>query len=75
MVVAASKHKGKHKGKGKKETLKPTKGIQKKTGPKKAKEPKCVYFQYGKEGHWKRNYKEYLDSLKGKKNEHTDAST
>ena len=55
-------------------TLKPTKGIQKKTGPKKAKEPKGVCFQCCKEGHWKRNCKEYLDSLKGKKKEHTDAS-
>ena len=37
-------------------------------------EPKGVYFQCGKEGHWKRNCKEYLESLKGKKKEHTDAS-
>ena len=74
MVVAASKHKGKQKIKGKKRALKPMKGIQKKTGPKKAKEPKGVCFQCGKEGHWKRNCKEYLDSLKGKKKEHMDAS-
>ena len=74
MVVAASKHKGKQKGKGNKGALKPTKGIQKKKGPNKAKEPKGVCFQCGKEGHWKQNYNEYLYSLKGKKKEHTDAS-
>ena len=50
MVVAASKHKGKRKGKGNKGALKPTKGIQKMKGPTKAKEPKGVCFQCGKEG-------------------------
>ena len=73
MVVAASKHKGTQKCKGNKGTLKPTKGIQKKKGPTKAKEPKGVCFQCGKERHWKRNCKEYLESLKGKKKELTDA--
>ena len=51
MVVAASKQKGKHKSKGMKGTLKPKKGIQKKTGPKKGKEPKGNCFHCGKEGH------------------------
>ena len=74
IVVAASKHKRKQKGKGKKGFLKPTKGIQKKTAPKKAKEPKGTCFHCDKEGHWKRSCKKYLESLKGKKKEHTDAS-
>ena len=74
MVVAAFKEKTKQKSKGKKGTLKPKKGIQKKTGPKKAKEPKGICFQCGKEGHWKWNCKEYMDSLNGKKKEHTNAS-
>ena len=67
MVVAASKHKGKQKGKGKKGTLKPTKGIQKKTMPKKAKEPKGICFQCGKEGHWKWNCNKYLESLRARR--------
>ena len=74
MVVAASKHKVKLKGKGNKGALKPIRGIQKKKGPAKAKEPKGVCFQCGKEGHWKRNCKEYLESFKGRKKEHTYAS-
>ena len=74
MVVAASKHKGKWKSKGNKGTFKPTKGIQKKKGPAKAKEPKGVCFQCGKEGHSKQNCMEYLESLKGRKKEHTNAS-
>ena len=74
MVVAASKQKGKQKSKGKKWTLEPNKGIQKKSRAKKAKEPKGTCFHCGKEGHWKRNYKEYLESLKGKTKEHIDAS-
>lgn len=44
MVVAASKHKGKQKGKWKKGTLKPMKGIQKKTRPKRPRSPKVSAF-------------------------------
>ena len=61
--------------KGKKGNLKPKGGVQKKIEPKKSKEPKGVCFQCGKEGHWKRNCKEYLESLMSRKKEHTDAST
>ena len=61
--------------KGKKGNLKPKWGIQKKKGPKKAKEPKGVCFHCGKEGHWRRNCYEYKQSLKFNKKEHTHAST
>ena len=74
MVVAASKQKRKQMSKGMMGNFKPKGGVQKKKGPMKAKEPKGVCFQCGKEGNWKRNCKEYLESLKGKKKEHTDAS-
>ena len=60
--------------KGKKGNLKPKRGIQKKKGPKTAKEPKGVCFHCGKDGHWRWNCDEYKQSLKFKKKEHTDAS-
>ena len=40
----------------------------KKDGPKMA-EAKGKYFHYHAEGHWKRNYPKYLESLRTKKDD------
>ncbi|KAM1965651.1 hypothetical protein ACFX15_045958 [Malus domestica] len=58
-----AKPQGKGKGKEKKSpTPKPKGGVKK----KKAMEPKGTCHHYGKEGHWKRNCRLYLATLKDK---------
>ena len=62
---SSSKAKPQGKGKGKEKkppTPKPKGGVRK----KKAKEPKGTCHHYGKEGHWRRNCRLYLASLKDK---------
>ena len=62
---SSSKAKPQGKGKGKEKnspTPKPKGGVRK----KKAKEPKGTCHHYGKEGHWKRNCRLYLATLKDK---------
>ena len=65
MVVASSSSSKKKKkvSDKRKASLKAKKKVSK-TEKKVAKSGKC--FHCGKEGHWKRNYKEYLDSVKPK---------
>ncbi|XP_070667597.1 uncharacterized protein [Malus domestica] len=57
-----AKPKGKGQGKEKSSTPKAQGGVKK----KKAKEPKGTYHHCGKDGHWKRNCRLYLASLKDK---------
>ncbi|TQD81702.1 hypothetical protein C1H46_032754 [Malus baccata] len=62
-----SSSKAKPKGKGKwKEKKSPTPKPQGGVRKKKANEPKGTCHHYGKEGHWKRNYRLYLATLKDK---------
>jgi len=60
-VMAVSSSSKTRKGKGKKKATQATKVINKKKGKTVAK-GKC--FHCGKDGHWKRNCKDYLSSLK-----------
>ena len=62
LVDKISKKKGK---KGSKKKLNPKASISKKKSKKVS--VKGTYYQYGKEGYWKRNWKDYLTSLKYKK--------
>ena len=65
-IASSTKFKSKDKGKGKKkQVVKPKGGIQKKK--KEQKKPKGICFFCNKEGHWKRNCKAYLASLKKNK--------
>ena len=70
MVVNSSgpsKKNKKAKKQGKKNTIKPKGGIQKKTAKNKDSSTKGPCFHCNKMGHWKRNCKEYLESIKKKK--------
>ncbi|KAM1829404.1 hypothetical protein ACFX1X_022577 [Malus domestica] len=57
-----AKPKGKGKGKEKSSTPKAQGGVKK----KKAKKPKGTCHHYGNDGHWKRNCRLYLATLKDK---------
>ena len=72
MMITSSKAKNQKK-KGK--FLKPKGGIKKKTKVLVTKQPKGTYFHCGVVGHWKMNYKEYLDSLKKGKASDTGQSS
>ena len=61
LINKISKKKGK---KYSKKKLNPKASIFKKKAKKVS--IKCTYYQCGKEGHWKRNCKDYLTSLKHK---------
>ena len=68
LIASSSGTKKKAKGKGKTSVVKPKGGIAKKKGKAPVKEDKgkgkCFHCQG--EGHWKRNYPKYLESLKTK---------
>ncbi|XP_061996486.1 uncharacterized protein LOC133714395 [Rosa rugosa] len=64
VAIVASSSKSKGKGKGKKKQVAKPKGAVQKKKKKEQKEPKGVCFFCNKDGHWKRNCKAYLASLK-----------
>ena len=71
---AKPKPKGKGKGKGKSTQGKKKKNLKPKGGIKKGNTDKAkgTCFHYGKDGHWKRNCREYLDTLKNRPSEGMD---
>ncbi|XP_052209257.1 uncharacterized protein LOC127812770 [Diospyros lotus] len=74
-MMAVSSSSKTRKGKGKKNATQATKVIEKKKGKIVA---KGKYFHCGKDGHWKRNCKDYLSSLKNEAtgdNDHSDDPT
>ncbi|PRQ60287.1 uncharacterized protein LOC133735958 [Rosa rugosa] len=66
IIASSSSSKSKCKGKGKKKQVIKPKGVVQKKKKKEQKEPKGICFFCNKDGHWKRNCKAYLASLKNK---------